>query len=275
MSDHSASLTTRLTARPRSATLGGVLALVLTGIALAFGAFGALRSVTQTHGTSGAGQVMILLIDAIILVGFIASIRALQNSNAGRITAASLGLSATVIACLIFLGTLASQTAPTAHHRAPVAVVLISLGWAAISGTSAVLLLTPRAHGWYARPTDTPSLVVPAGFTAPTHPRATRIVVLGTIGIVAAFAGGVLGPVFGILAWSMASSALREIEETGTRYADEGTLRAGRVLGIIATALSLIFMGTVVVVSVVLGVHDHHESTPGHTGISVLPAPAL
>ena len=257
--------------RPRSATIGGVLALVLTGCALAFASIGTFRALS--YGPPAA-QVFMLIAFGITAVGLIASIRALQNSNAGRITTASLGLCVAVIGGLMFLGGMASLTAPNPDDRAPAAEILVSAAWSVASAASALLMLSGRADAWYVqrrRPLAA-SLAIRPGFAAPTHPRATTVVVLGTLSLVTTFMTGILGPVFGVLAWSTASSDLREIRLSGTRYADEGALRAGRVLGIVGTALSLVLLAALVVLIVILSVHSRDNTDPGHPVISVQPA---
>ncbi|BBH16256.1 hypothetical protein Back2_05430 [Nocardioides baekrokdamisoli] len=258
--------------RPLAPTAGAVLSLILTGIALAFG--GIRTTGVLSYGPAVAQAVMLVAI-GVTVVGFIGSIRALQNSNAGRLTAATLGITAAVIAGLIFLGTLTSQTAPNPDDRAPQAVVLISAAWAFTSTASALLLLTKRSDAWYVRRWRTAGVVSGPGAAAPGHPRATTVVVLGVLALVTTFLTGILGPVLGVLAWSMASSELREIRMSGARYADEGSLHAGRLMGIIATALSLILLAAIVVAVVLIGVHPQHQPAPGPTGVDVLPARIL
>jgi hypothetical protein len=65
------------------------------------------------------------------------------------------------------------------------------------------------------------------------HPRTTTILVLGILSLVVC---GVLGP----FAWSMGTSALREIDAsrmTGHPLGGRETVNVGRILGIIATVL--------------------------------------
>lgn len=65
------------------------------------------------------------------------------------------------------------------------------------------------------------------------HPRAVTILVLGILGLVCC---GVLG----IVAWVMGNTALREIDASGGRIGGRGMVQAGRICGIVATALMIL-----------------------------------
>lgn len=67
----------------------------------------------------------------------------------------------------------------------------------------------------------------------PDHPRAMLILAFGILGIVACMP-------FGIAAWVMGNTALREIDADPGRYGGRGTVSAGRLLGIISVALVLL-----------------------------------
>jgi hypothetical protein len=62
------------------------------------------------------------------------------------------------------------------------------------------------------------------------HPQGTTVLVLGILGVAIC---GVLAPV----AWIMGSNALREIDRNPTAYSNRATVQAGRILGIVGTAL--------------------------------------
>ncbi len=70
----------------------------------------------------------------------------------------------------------------------------------------------------------------PYYYQPPKHPQATTVLVLGILGIV-------LCQVLGPFAWSMGNKALKEIKANPAAYSGEGEVNAGRVLGIISTAL--------------------------------------
>lgn len=63
----------------------------------------------------------------------------------------------------------------------------------------------------------------------------TLILVLGVLGLVCC-------PVFGLIAWSMGTSALRTLEEEEHQGAERGLVVAGRVCGIISVFLFFITM---------------------------------
>lgn len=84
----------------------------------------------------------------------------------------------------------------------------------------------------------------PPGYYPPRdHPQAITILVLGILGLVLC---QLLGPV----AWVMGRNALREIDASGGTIGGRGTVMAGYVCGIVATAL--IAIGLLVVVFAVL-----------------------
>lgn len=58
------------------------------------------------------------------------------------------------------------------------------------------------------------------------------------LGILSLVACGLLGPV----AWVMGSRALQEIDLDPTRYRNRGNVVAGRVLGIISSALLIVYV---------------------------------
>jgi hypothetical protein len=65
-------------------------------------------------------------------------------------------------------------------------------------------------------------------------PNATTAMVLGIIGIFCF--GIILGPIAIVLG----TNALKEIERSGGAYGGEGQARAGQILGVIATVLSVL-----------------------------------
>jgi hypothetical protein len=68
------------------------------------------------------------------------------------------------------------------------------------------------------------------GYYGREHPRGTTVLVLGILSLAAC---GLLGPV----AWVMGTDALAEIDANPGAYTNRGTVQAGRICGIVATAL--------------------------------------
>jgi hypothetical protein len=73
------------------------------------------------------------------------------------------------------------------------------------------------------------------------HPQGTTILVLGILSLVIC---GLLGPV----AWIMGNNALAEIDRNPSAYANRSTVNAGRICGMIATILIVVFIVFYVIV---------------------------
>jgi hypothetical protein len=73
------------------------------------------------------------------------------------------------------------------------------------------------------------------------HPNGTTILVLGILSLVVCT---FIGP----FAWSMGNRALREIDESGYYYDNRGSVQAGRICGIISSAMLILVLGLVVFV---------------------------
>lgn len=116
----------------------------------------------------------------------------------------------------------------------------------------------PPSGGWQAppggwQPTDQPPGYGPQGFGTPgyggpygsgqiEHPQGTTILVLGILSLVVC---GLLGPV----AWSMGNTALKEIDANPGAYSNRGSVSAGRICGMITSAvLVLVIVGLVILV---------------------------
>ena len=67
------------------------------------------------------------------------------------------------------------------------------------------------------------------------HPQGTTILVLGILGLV-------FCQILGVVAWVMGNNALREIDANPAAYSNRSNVAAGRMLGIIATVLILLFV---------------------------------
>jgi len=85
-----------------------------------------------------------------------------------------------------------------------------------------------------------------AGYpVTPKHPQATTAMILGILSLVLC---GVIGP----FAWVMGSKAVKEIDANPHAYSGRGEANAGKIMGIIGTAL-LAFGVLIVVALAVIG----------------------
>lgn len=98
-----------------------------------------------------------------------------------------------------------------------------------------------------------PPTVFPAGYPPyqpppPDHPQATTTLVLGIVGLVVC---GVVAP----FAWVMGNRVVREIDESQGRLGGRSNAAAGRVLGLVGTALLALGLlaGVFVLLLVVFG----------------------
>jgi hypothetical protein len=66
--------------------------------------------------------------------------------------------------------------------------------------------------------------------TPPDHPRGVLVLVLGILSVATC---GLLGPV----AWGLGDAALRDIDADPSAYGNRGTVLAGKICGIIGTAI--------------------------------------
>ena len=106
--------------------------------------------------------------------------------------------------------------------------------------------------GYGQNPYGVPGL---GGAPAP-HPRATTVLVLGILGLVCC---GVLAPV----AWVMGRSAEREVAAAPGRYSESGTLKVGKILGIVGTVwivVCTLFVAVVFVFGGALGLAETSSS---------------
>lgn len=100
----------------------------------------------------------------------------------------------------------------------------------------------PGPEGWYGP--QGPQYGYPPPAWRVEHPRGTAILVLGILSLVVC---GLIGP----FAWSMGSTALREIDANPGYYSNRGLVVAGRICGMVATILLVV---GVVVIVLLLGV---------------------
>ncbi|GAA1651037.1 hypothetical protein GCM10009733_055080 [Nonomuraea maheshkhaliensis] len=73
-----------------------------------------------------------------------------------------------------------------------------------------------------------------------SHPNGTTILVLGILSLVVC---SFIGP----FAWSMGNKALREIDDSGYFYENRGHVQAGRICGMISSALLIFSLGLVAI----------------------------
>ncbi|MGI8456870.1 MAG: DUF4190 domain-containing protein [Propionibacteriaceae bacterium] len=86
------------------------------------------------------------------------------------------------------------------------------------------------------------------GYNAPMpHPQGTAVLVLGIVGLVVCFPAGIVAIVMG-------NRALKEVDANPSAYTNRQSIVAGRILGIIGTALwALIIVFYVIIVVVAAG----------------------
>ena len=68
------------------------------------------------------------------------------------------------------------------------------------------------------------------GYVPPDHPQASTVLILGILGIAVC---GVAGP----FAWAMGNRVIREIDASGGHLGGRSNANAGRIMGMVATAL--------------------------------------
>jgi len=82
----------------------------------------------------------------------------------------------------------------------------------------------------------------PYGGMPQAHPQGTTILVLGILSLVIC---GLLGPV----AWVMGNNAIAEIDRNPSAYSNRGSVQAGRICGIVATVLLVVFVLIAIIAS--------------------------
>ncbi len=83
-------------------------------------------------------------------------------------------------------------------------------------------------------------------YPPPKHPQATTVLVLGILGLV-------LCQVLSPFAWSMGNKAQKEILANPGAYSGDSEVNAGRILGIVGTAilgLALLFLVAMLVIGI-------------------------
>jgi hypothetical protein len=74
------------------------------------------------------------------------------------------------------------------------------------------------------------------GYGGREHPQGTTILVLGIVSLVFGLSCGI-GFLLGPVAWVMGNNAIAEIDQNPAAYTNRGAVQAGRICGIVATAL--------------------------------------
>jgi hypothetical protein len=73
------------------------------------------------------------------------------------------------------------------------------------------------------------------GYGGREHPQGTTVLVLGILSLLIC---GFLGPV----AWVMGNNAIAEIDANPLAYTNRGSVQAGRICGIIASAIMIVWV---------------------------------
>jgi hypothetical protein len=89
----------------------------------------------------------------------------------------------------------------------------------------------------------------PAGL-APEHPSANTGLVLGIVGLVGLLTCGGLTLVLSPFAWVISGRALRDIDASPGRYSGREKVSAGRIMGMIGTAL--LALGVLVIAAIIV-----------------------
>lgn len=83
--------------------------------------------------------------------------------------------------------------------------------------------------------------------TPPAHPSSTSSMALGLIGLIGILLCGGITLMLSPFAWALGSRALREIDADPMSYSGREQAQAGRVMGIIGTALLVLAIVVLVV----------------------------
>lgn len=85
-------------------------------------------------------------------------------------------------------------------------------------------------------------------------PNSTLILILGIVSIVGCCCYGIPGLISGIIALVLASKATNVYKLAPENYSDYGNVKAGKIMGIIGIALSIIFIAYIVWVISIIGI---------------------
>jgi hypothetical protein len=85
---------------------------------------------------------------------------------------------------------------------------------------------------------------------APEHPSATTGLVLGIVGLVGIMTCGGLTLVLSPFAWVVSGRVLREIDASPGRYSGREKASAGRIMGMIGTAL--LALGVIAIAAIIV-----------------------
>ena len=77
------------------------------------------------------------------------------------------------------------------------------------------------------------------GYGGREHPQGNTILVLGILSLVIGLSCGI-GFLLGPVAWVMGNNAIAEIDQNPAAYTNRGSVQAGRICGIVATALLIV-----------------------------------
>jgi uncharacterized Tic20 family protein len=107
----------------------------------------------------------------------------------------------------------------------------------------------PPSDRPYQQPYQQPYQSPYGGYAAREHPQGTTILVLGVLSIVLGLSCGV-GFLIGPVAWVMGNNAVAEIDADPAAYTNRGMVQAGRICGIVASALLALAVVVVIVVAI-------------------------
>lgn len=79
---------------------------------------------------------------------------------------------------------------------------------------------------------------------APEHPQGSTVLILGVLGLFV--------PVVAFIAWYQGSKLEKEIRASGVYYSNAGTIKVGRVLGMVGGILTIVGVGLVIIQLIVM-----------------------
>ena len=79
------------------------------------------------------------------------------------------------------------------------------------------------------------------GYGGREHPQGTTILVMGILSLVIGLSCGI-GFLLGPVAWVMGNNAIAEIDQYPSAYTNRGSVQAGRICGIVSSAILILFL---------------------------------
>jgi hypothetical protein len=84
------------------------------------------------------------------------------------------------------------------------------------------------------------------GQFAPEHPQGTTVLILGILGLFV--------PVVAFIAWHQGSKAEKEIQASGIYYANAGSIKVGKILGIVGGILTMVGAGLLIIQLIIMSI---------------------